>query len=148
MIRGMTLSPFFLILFGIILSGSLGAEAARLPSLVAKEIGSSSIKGIARVKTVTTIQNGQRYSNQKTLFELVQPLFDTKVPQKFVGNSMAVLHKWQKPGVGGEHYDYPVQGTLVFVTVGGDGGLVTSLKNLEELSKETSPPPKFVFLTL
>ncbi len=86
----------------------------------------SAIKAIARVEKVEPLDSSRRFSTQKTTFKLMGDPYRIGVSERFSGTSSAVLHIWQKPGVGGNVYLYPKVGELVFVTVAENGGAITS----------------------
>jgi hypothetical protein len=102
-----------------------GAHAVMPPSHYQREIEESKIKAIAVVEAVRQVNNGKRYSVQEAVFKL-EGAYSKNIPERFSGRCLSVLHKRQKPGVGGEIYFYPRKGDRVFVTVSDDGGSITS----------------------
>jgi len=126
--RNSLLLPFFLL---TCLAGS-DAMAVMPQSHYSKAAENSQIKAVARVEKVLTLDNGKRYSAQKTTFTLIKPYFGTSVPQRFTGSSNAVLKPWQNPGAGGEVFLYPRKGDVVFVTISEDGGRITSYTKLTD----------------
>ncbi len=116
-----------------------------LPPEVYKEaILSSDIKAIAVVKEVDILDETNESTFKKVFFKLkkslTRGLFQKKVPREFSGSCYSVNHKWQNPGYGGTIHHYPRKGALVLVTIGSDGGSITSYTTLspafeEELNK-------------
>jgi hypothetical protein len=106
----------------------------------------SKIKAIAVVEAVRLVNNGKRYSIQDAVFKL-ETRFSEDVPERFSGTCYSVLHKWQKPGVGGKIYYYPKKGDRVFVTVSDDGGSITSYTRLTPKLEATlkNDPESIVF---
>ena len=139
------LSALFLVTLLLALGLSFDASAVRLPEHYAEKAEASRIKAIARVETVSTLESGDRFSTQETVFTLIKPYFGTDVPKRFSGRSKAVLYPWQKPGVGGDVYLYPEADEVVFVTVSEDEGTITSYTPLTDaLEKALKEAPETV----
>ena len=133
-----------MVLLILALSLSTPALAVRHPRHYQRQAEESKIKAIAIVERVKETQKGKRYSTQRVTFRLVQP-FEEDIPQAFMGYCSAVLHKWQRPGVGGEIYFYPRKGDRVLVTVSRDGGFITSYTRVTpKLEKALNEDPESV----
>lgn len=110
------------------------------PEVYKRAIDSSDIKAIAVVKKVEIIYETNRSTFKKVFFKLekslTRGLFHKKVPKKFSGSCYSVDHKWQDPGFGGTIHHYPWKGEMVLVTVGSDGGSITSYTTLSPAFEE------------
>lgn len=127
---------FFILIFLI----CSGAFAVLPPEVYKRAIDSSDIKAVAVVKKVEVLNETNRSTFKKVFFKLEKSLtrgfFQKKVPLEFSGLCSSVDHKWQNPGVGGTIYQYPREGARVLVTVGSDGGSITSYTTLSPAFEE------------
>jgi len=113
----------------ILVTTALRVHAVMPPAHYRRLAEESKIKATAVVDFVLRAEDGKRYSTQRVAFRL-ETAFSENVPDRFSGSCYSVLHRWQKPGVGGEIYYYPRKGDRVFVTVSTDGGWITSYTRL------------------
>lgn len=124
----LTLSFFCLLLSVLCITSA--AHAVMPPAHYEKQVRKSAIKAIAVVKDVIVLSETKKYTHKKVVFTLEKP-FDKNIPQEFTGNCYSVDHEWQKPGVGGTIYYYPVKGTKALVTITNNHNLITSFTPLD-----------------
>jgi len=129
------------LLLALSLPAAHQADAVMPPIHYQLQAEASTIKAIARVEKVETLDSGRHYSIQKTTFRRMGDPYHVGVPEHFTGTSHAVLHSWQNPVSGGDIYLYPREGETVFVTVAREGEAITSYAplnpTLEKVLKET-----------
>ena len=113
----------------------LPAWAVMPPEHYARMAEDSKIKATATVESVEVLETGKHSSLKKVIFRLRHPVSD-HVPETFSGTCYSVDHDWQKPLAGGTLYFYPQKGDFVFVTVGGDGGSITSWNYLNDIMED------------
>lgn len=130
----LTLSFFCLLLSGLGINSA--AHAVMPPAHYEKQVQKSAIKAVAVVQDVIVLSETKQYTRKKIVFSLEKPL-EKNIPQEFTGICYSVDHKWQKPGVGGTIYYYPVKGTKALVTITNNNNLITSFTPLDPgLAKE------------
>ena len=87
------------------------------PRVYRKAIRESSIKAVARVKSVTVYDRSELYVRKKVVFELIKSYGPVTPKKEFVGYCESAT---DKPIVGGTIYYYPNVGEVAFVTLGGN----------------------------
>lgn len=113
-------------LFASVLCLAPNVAFAVLPPYVYKErIEKSEIKAVAVVQSIKVLRTKRGIQSKMVTFKLGKAYFGTKVRATFAGQCESVL-PWGRPPVGGTIYLYPKVGERVFVTVGSNGGSITS----------------------
>jgi len=107
------------------------ADAVRLPEFYARMAEVSKIKATAVVISVEIIERTERSTFKKVVFAL-RHSFSDAVPTTFSGTCYSIDHSWQEPAAGGTIYHYPRKGEKVYVTIGADGGSITSYTAVDE----------------
>lgn len=113
----------------------LPACAVMPPDHYARMAENSKIKATASVESVKVLETGKHCSLKKVIFRL-RHSFSDNISEVFSGTCYSVDHDWQQPLAGGTLYFYPEKGDLVFVTVAGDGGTITSWTYLNDVMEE------------
>lgn len=109
-------------------------SAVMPPKHYARQVETSNIKAVAVVEDVTVLQETKRATRKEVVFRLERS-FGKEAPVHFRGTCYSVDQKWQKPGVGGTIYFYPVKNQRVLVTVSSNGGAITSYTSLNDALK-------------
>lgn len=129
MIRCRTVVWTLIILFA---ACCVPAESVMPPEVYANMAEKSKIKATAVVESVKVLETGKRSTWKSVVFKLRFP-FAENVPEQFTGTCYSVDFPWQDPPVGGTLYYYPEAGDLVYVTVGSNGGPITSYTYLNDV---------------
>ncbi len=120
---------FQALLLVLILAGA--ASGVMPPDHYAGMAERSKIKASALVVSVEILETSKECTMKKVSFFLRHP-FSDNVPGHFSGICSSVDWPWQSPMAGGTIYHYPEAGDKVYVTVGSDGGSITSYTYINE----------------
>ncbi len=91
----------------------------------------SKVKAIALVESVKIIDTTRHATTKEVKFKL-RHSFVGRMPDAFSGTCYSV-HAFQEPMAGGTIYFYPEPGDLVYVTIAGVGGMITSYTYLNDI---------------